>query len=308
MSGMRTIPLGPNRIPVPALSLGCMRIGGLSREDCIALLTTARECGMTFFDHADIYGRGRSEEVFADAAAELGWSRSDYWLQSKCGIRQGYFDFSRAHILDAVEGSLRRLRTDYLDVLLLHRPDVLMEPEEVATAFDELHASGKVRHFGVSNQNPAQMELLRRASRQPLVANQLQLSIAHCPPIDHALNVNMNHAAAVDRDGGVLEYGQLHGITPQAWSPLQFGFFQGVFIDHPEFVELNRALQALAATHGVTAAAIAIAWLLRHPSRMQVILGTTRPERIRELARAPEVTLTREAWYTLYCAAGKRLP
>lgn len=308
MPAMRSIPLGPARIPVPALSLGCMRMAGMSRGEAADLLAAARECGVTFFDHADIYGQGRSEEVFAESAAELGWARGDYWLQSKCGIRKGYFDFSREHILESVEGSLRRLRTGYLDVLLLHRPDVLMEPEEVARAFDELHASGKVRHFGVSNQNPAQMELLRRAMRQPLVADQIQFSIAHCPAIDHALNVNMNHAAAVDRDGGVLEYCQLHGITLQAWSPLQFGFFQGVFIDHPDFGDLNRQLRALAELHGVTSSAIAIAWLLRHPARMQVILGTTRPERLRELARAAGITLTRESWYQLYCATGKRLP
>ena len=305
---MKTISLGSQKLPVPALALGCMRLAGLSDAAAADLLAAAMDCGINFFDHADIYGGGESENRFARAVSALGWPRDRMVLQSKCGIRSGFFDFSREHILNSVDGILRRLRTDVLDVLLLHRPDALLEPEEVAAAFDELHRAGKVRHFGVSNQNPGQMELLRRSLRQPLVANQLQFSLAHTPMLNHGFNVNMSDEPAVDRDGGVLDYCRLHGITVQPWSPLQYGFFKGVFLGQPEFAELNQALNDLAGAHGVSASAVAIAWLLRHPAGMQPILGSTKPERIREMARAVEVELSREAWYRLYRAAGNRLP
>ncbi len=305
---MKKIPLGRSSLTVSQLSLGCMRLADLPLADAVAVLATALEVGIDCFDHADIYGGGRSESLFAEAVEALGLRRESLVLQSKCGITNGTFDFSRQHILRSVDGSLRRLRTDYLDVLLLHRPDALMEPEEVAAAFDELHASGKVRHFGVSNQNPGQMELLRSCLRQPIVANQLQLSLAHTPLIDHGLNVNLADAPAVDRDNGTLDYCQLHRITVQPWSPLQHGFFKGVFLGHPDFPELNAALDQIAAEQGVPAAAVAIAWLLRHPAQMQPVLGSMNPGRLRDQARAGEVTLTRPQWYSLYRAAGNRLP
>lgn len=224
---MKSFRLGPTNRSVSALSLGCMRMGGLPEPgDAVPVVEAALDAGIDFFDHADIYGGGSGEERFAYALRELGVARDAVYLQSKCGIvRGGGFDFSRGHILDSVDGSLRRLDTDYLDVLLLHRPDALMEPEEIADAFDTLAEAGKVRHFGVSNQNPAQMELLRRALDRPLVANQVQFGLGHTPLIDHGLNVNMADGHGIDRDGGTLEYCRLHDITPQAWSPLQHAFF-----------------------------------------------------------------------------------
>lgn len=305
---MKTLTLGSSDLAVPVLGLGCMRMGGASDAEASATVAAALACGMTFFDHADIYDGGRSEEVFARALAATGTARESVILQSKCGIRNGYFDFSREHILASVDGILRRLGTEYLDILLLHRPDALVEPEEVAEAFDALHAAGKVRHFGVSNQNPAQLELLRRHVRQPLVANQLQFGLGHTPMVDHGLNVNMMNDAAIDRDGGILDYCRLHTITLQPWSPLQFGFFKGVFLDHPDFPDLNRALHRIAGEQGTSAGAVAVAWLLRHPARMQPILGTMNPDRIRDLARAAEIELSRPQWYELYRAAGHGLP
>jgi predicted oxidoreductase len=285
-----------------------MRMGKLSVPEAAGVVDAALAGGMTLFDHADIYAGGRSEEVFSAAISELGIARSSLILQSKCGIRDGYFDFSREHILQSVEGSLKRLNADYLDVLLLHRPDTLMEPDEVAAAFSELHRAGKVRHFGVSNQHGGQIDLLRAAVEQPLVINQLQLSLAHTPIIDRGFNVDMGNAAAIDRDGGILEYCRLHRITIQPWSPLQFGFFQGVFLDHPDYGKLNEVLRRIAAEQRVAPSAVAIAWLLRHPAGFQPILGSMNPGRIREMARAGEVTLDRAQWYELYRAAGNVLP
>ena len=305
---MKKIPLGQSSLEVSTLSLGCMRMGSRSAEEAVAVLEAAFESGITFFDHADIYNGGRSEKVFASAVKQLGIPREEMHLQSKCGICKGYFDFSKAHILKSVDGILSRLKTDYLDVLLLHRPDALMEPAEIGEAFAELKSKGKVRHFGVSNQNPTQIAFLQQALEMPLVANQLQFSIAHTPLIDHGLNVNMADAPAINRDGGVLDYCQLHKITVQPWSPMQAGFFGGVFIGHPDYAELNEVLQRIATARGVDVSAVAIAWLLRHPAKMQPVLGTMTPQRIREMTRACEVVLTRPEWYELYRAAENRLP
>lgn len=295
-------------LEVPAIALGCMRISSLPLEKADELIQTAMDTGITFFDHADIYGGGKSEELFGQVLRLHPSLRSQMQIQSKCGICSGYFDFSKAHILESVEGSLRRLGTDYLDVLLLHRPDTLMEPEEVADAFDILATQGKVRHFGVSNQNPGQMELLRRTVRQPLLFNQLQFGLKHTGMIDSGLNVNMTNPPSVVHDGGLLEYCRLHGITIQPWSPFQFGFFEGVYLDNPDFPELNAALSEMAAAKGVSKAALVIAWILRHPAGMQPIVGTTNAGRLRELAAAAQVELTRPEWYALYRAAGNALP
>ena len=305
---MRKLDIGKSGLEGSVISLGCMRIAGLSHREADDLLAAAWESGIDFYDHADIYGGGKSEEVFAGALARSSIKRGDILLQSKCGIRAGMYDFSREHILSAVEGSLRRLQTDYLDVLLLHRPDTLVEPEEVADAFSQLHGAGKVRHFGVSNMNPGQIELLRKSVEQPLIANQLQLSLTNTGMIDAGLNVNMEIDPSIVRDGGILEYCRLHDITIQPWSPFQYGFFEGVFLDNAKFPELNQAIDAMAAAKGVTNSAIAIAWLLRHPAKMQPILGTTNPQRVRDIARAAEVEMTREEWYALYLAAGNKLP
>jgi predicted oxidoreductase len=285
-----------------------MRIADIEQHEADKLLNTALEVGIDFFDHADVYGGGKSEERFADAFSKSSFTREKIFLQSKCGIRQGMFDFSRDHILSAVEGSLSRLRTDYLDVLLLHRPDTLMEPEEVAAAFSQLHQSGKVRHFGVSNMNPGQIELLRKFVDQKIVANQLQLSLTNTGMIDSGINVNMQIDRSIDRDGGILEYCRLHDITIQPWSPFQYGFFEGVFLDNDKFPELNRAIDTLAEEKGVTPTAIAIAWLLRHPAKMQPIVGTTNARRVRDIAEASAVEMTRKEWYALYLAAGNTLP
>lgn len=305
---MKKIQLGPTSLSVSAISLGCMRMNGLNVSEAAEVLAASLESGIDFFDHADIYGGGASEEIFAEALKEIKVDRENLFLQSKCGIRQGFFDFSEAHILASVDGILERLQTDYLDVLLLHRPDALMEPEEIASAFSRLQDSGKVRHFGVSNQNPTQMALIQQAMEIPLVANQLQFSLGHTSLVDHGLNVNMADEPAVDRDGGIIDYCRLHRVTVQPWSPLQAGFFGGVFLGHTEFSELNEVLNELAEAHGVTASAVAIAWLLRHPAQMQPVLGSMTPQRIREMCQACAVDLSRPDWYRLYRAAGNRLP
>jgi predicted oxidoreductase len=246
--------------------------------------------------------------LFADAIGMNDDVRETIILQSKCGIRKGMYDFSKLHILQSVDGILKRLRTDYLDVLLLHRPDALAEPEEVAEAFDLLESSGKVRHFGVSNHNPMQIQLLQKSVKQPIVANQLQLSITNATMISSGINVNMENDAAVNRDGSVLDFCRLHDITIQPWSPFQYGFFEGVFIGSDKFPELNRKLDEIAERYGVSSTTIAIAWLLRHPARMQPVIGTMNIQRLIDCCRASDIELTREEWYEIYRAAGNRLP
>ncbi len=305
---MRTMQLGNADIRVPVVAVGCLRLRQLDKLAAERFVAEALELGANFFDHADIYGAGACEERFAEAAHLSASRRDTVMLQSKCGIRPGAYDFSREHILESVDGSLKRLGTDYLDVLLLHRPDALVEPEEVAEAFDRLAASGKVRHFGVSNMKPMQMELLAQSVRQPLVANQLQLSITNAAMIAQGLNVNTLNAEASDRDGSVLDYCRLHHITIQPWSPFQYGFFEGVFLDNPKFPALNEALVRIAADHGVSPTTIVIAWLLRHPAHMQPVTGTMNRDRLRQCCQAAEVTLSREEWYTVYRAAGYPLP
>lgn len=305
---MRSIQLGTSSLQVPVIAVGCMRLKSLSKAEARRFLDTSLEQGANFFDHADIYGGGVCEEIFADALEMNAALRETMILQSKAGIREGQFDFSKEHLLEAVDGSLKRLRTDYLDVLLLHRPDALVEPEEVAEAFDILESSGKVRHFGVSNQNPMQIELLKRWVKQPLVANQLQLSITFATMISQGINVNMENESAVFRDGSILDYCRLHDITVQPWSPFQYGFFEGVFLDNPKFPELNATIDEIAARYGVTNTTIAIAWLLRHPAKMQPVTGTMNPGRIVDCCKAAEVWLTREEWYAIYRAAGNKLP
>lgn len=305
---MKRITIGNSALTASEISLGCMRMADLSKEDANKVINTALENGIDFFDHADIYGGGKSEEVFADAIDMNATIREKMILQSKCGIRQGFFDFSKEHIIASVEGSLKRLKTDYLDTLLLHRPDTLFEPEEVAAAFTELEKSGKVRHFGVSNQNPGQIELLKKYVDQELIANQLQFSIMHTGMIDTGFNVNMTIDSSLDRDGGILEYSRLNNMTIQAWSPFQYGFFEGVFLDNDKFPELNKVIDKIAADKGVTNSAIAVAWIQRHPASFQTVVGTMNPGRIADIAKASDVTLSREEWYEIYLAAGNQLP
>ncbi len=305
---MKTLKLGTSELNVSEVSLGCMRIGGMEPAALDELLTSSLDLGIDFYDHADIYGGGTCEEVFAESIKRLGIPRERLVLQSKCGIRKGFFDFSKEHILGSVDGILKRLSTDYLDVLLLHRPDALIEPEEVAEAFDALSASGKVRHFGVSNFNSGQVELLQASLPMKIHANQLQLSVTNTGMIDQGLTVNMAHENSVDRDGGVLDYCRLKKITVQAWSPFQFGFFEGVFIDHPKFPELNKVMDDLSAEYGVTKTGLAIAWIQRHPAKIQSVLGTTSPDRVRQVAEACKIELSRPHWYEIYRAAGNILP
>ncbi|MBC1474436.1 aldo/keto reductase family oxidoreductase [Listeria grandensis] len=305
---MNKINLGNSGLLVPEIALGCMRMADLSKDDAAKMINTAMDAGINFFDHADIYGGGKSEEVFADAVGMNPAVREKMILQSKCGIRPGMFDFSKEHILESVDGILKRLQTDYIDILLLHRPDTLVEPEEVAEAFTALKKSGKVREFGVSNQNPMQIELLSKHVEQKLVANQLQLSVTNTGMIDAGLNVNMTIDRSVDRDGSILDYCRLKDITIQAWSPFQFGFFEGVFLDNPKFPELNKVIDRISAKKGVENTAIATAWILRHPAKIQTVVGTMNPERLQAISAASNITLTRQEWYEIYLAAGNELP
>jgi predicted oxidoreductase len=305
---MRSIKLGTSNLEVPVIAVGCMRLKSLDKQAAERFVQTALGEGANFFDHADIYGGGTCEEIFAEAIHMNDDIREQIILQSKCGIRKGFFDFSKEHILGSVDSILRRLKTDYLDVLLLHRPDALVEPEEVAEAFDLLHSSGKVRHFGVSNQNPMQIQLLQKSVKQPIVANQLQLSITNATMIASGINVNMENAAAINRDGSVLDFCRLNDITIQPWSPFQYGFFEGAFLGNEKFPELNRKIDEIAANYGVSNTTIAIAWLLRHPARMQPVVGTMNIDRLKDCCKAAELTLTRPEWYEIYRAAGNVLP
>jgi predicted oxidoreductase len=305
---MKKIKIASGEITASEIALGCMRIADLSKADAATLINTALEEGINFFDHADVYSDGRSEEVFARAIDMRPSVREKVIIQTKCGIRQGFFDFSKEHILDAVDGSLKRLKTDYVDTLLLHRPDTLMEPEEIAEAFSILHSSGKVRFFGVSNQNPMQIELLSKYLKNKVIINQLQLSITNTGMIDSGMNVNMKISASVDRDGSILEYCRLKDITIQPWSPFQYGFFEGVFLGSDKFPELNKKIDEIAAAKNVPNTAIAIAWILRHPAKMQPIVGTTNAGRLKDICKASQVELSRQEWYAIYLAAGNKLP
>ena len=310
---MKTVPVGPD-LHAPNVVLGLMRITDKSDDEIRELVTTARDAGIDFFDHADVYGSHmhQCEERFAEAMQLTSSQRAEITIQTKAGIvKEGpYFDFSYERIVGQVEGSLRALQTDYIDILLLHRPDALVEPEEVARAFDELEAAGKVRAFGVSNHTPRQIDLLTSAVRQPIVANQLQLSITHAPIVAQGVAANMqgtDQSVTLD-GGGVVDYCRLHGITVQAWSPFQAGFFNGVFLGSPEYPELNAVIDRLAAQYDVPPIAIATAWITRHPAKMQVVLGTTTPERVQAAAQGSDIPLTRAEWYELFRAAGYRVP
>jgi len=312
MEGMKMFTFPRTDITASNIILGLMRISSLDDEQIRTLVRTARDEGITMFDHADIYGTERHgcERRFGDAGAIPASERDQVVIQSKVGIREGLFDFSREHILRSVDESLEALRTDYLDILLLHRPDTLVEPDEVALAFDELQSAGKVRAFGVSNQTPGQIELLQRSLSQPLVANQVQLSITHAPLIAQGVAANMAGLdQSISRDNGILDYARLHDIVLQAWSPFQKGFFDGVFLgDRENYAELNDVIDELAQKYDVTPTAIAVAWITRHPAGMQVVLGTTNDQRVRDSAAGSEIPLTREEWYRLFTSAGHILP
>lgn len=311
---MEKVPLGLTGIAVPNVICGLMRIAEKSDGQIRDLVHAARDADINYFDHADVYGDQlhECEAKFADAMQFSPSERAELTIQTKAGIvRDGpYFDFSYEHIIGQVEGSLRALKTDYVDVLLLHRPDALVEPDEVARAFDELESAGKVRAFGVSNHTPRQIDLLKTAIRQPIVANQLQLSITHAPIIAQGTAMNMaglEQSVTLD-GGGIVDYCRVNGITIQAWSPFQAGFFNGVFLDNPDHAEVNSVINRLAGKYSVDPIAIATAWITRHPAKMQVVLGTTTPTRVAAAALGSDISLTRPEWYELFRAAGHRVP
>ena len=308
---MRYITLGQDDKELSEIVLGMMRIEDKSVKEVEELVETALSVGINAFDLADIYGRGRCEELLGLVLKNRPDLREKMWIQSKCGIRIEeftYFDFSKEYILESVDGILKRLQVDYLDSLLLHRPDALMEADQVAEAFDILHTSGKVRDFGVSNQNPMMMELLKKEVKQPLSINQLQLSAAFTPGFESGFHVNMEDSQAAMRDGSIFEYCKLHDVVIQAWSVLQFGYFKGNFVGNEKFQALNQVLDRLAIKYGVTSSTIAISWILRYPAKMQAVVGTTNPKHLREVSQAANFSLTRKEWYEIYLAAGNNLP
>lgn len=308
---MRYITLGQDDKELSEIVLGMMRIKDKSVKEVEELVETALSVGINAFYLADIYGRGRCEELLGLVLKNRPDLREKMWIQSKCGIRIEeftYFDFSKDYIIKSVDGILQRLKIDHLDSLLLHRPDALMESDQVAEAFDLLYKQGKVRDFGVSNQNPMMMELLKKDVKQPLAVNQLQLSAAFTPGFESAFHVNMEDSQAAMRDGSIFEYCQLHDVVIQAWSVLQFGYFKGNFVGNEKFQALNQVLDRLAIKYGVTSSTIAISWILRYPAKMQAVVGTTNPKHLREVSRAANFSLTRKEWYEIYLAAGNNLP
>lgn len=317
---MKSIAIGNTNMHASAIALGIMRMNQKTPAEAAKVLTAAKENGINYIDSADIYGDGKSEKTFAAAMKEAGLHRDDFYIQSKAGIildkersHDGLvfgkrYDFSKDHLIKAVDGILERMHIDYLDSFLLHRPDPLMQVDEVAAALDELQTSGKVRHFGVSNFNPEQVSMLQEAVSQRLIINQLQFGLMHTGAIDAGLHVNMQDEDSVFHDGGMLEYSRRKHMTVQAWSPFQFGMFGGVFVDNPKFPKLNAEMQKAADAHGVTKNAIATAWILRHPAKIQVVLGTMNPQHLAESAAGADIELGKQEWYDLYLAGGHILP
>ena len=308
---MKYITFGQEKRELSEIVLGMMRISDKSVKEVEELVETALSVGINAFDLADIYGRGRCEELLGLVLKNRPDLREKMWIQSKCGIRIEeftYFDFSKDYIIKSVDGILQRLKIDHLDSLLLHRPDALMESDQVAEAFDLLYKQGKVRNFGVSNQNPMMMELLKKDVKQPLAVNQLQLSAAFTPGFESGFHVNMEDSQAAMRDGSIFEYCKLHDVVIQAWSVLQFGYFKGNFVGNEKFQALNQVLDRLAIKYGVTSSTIAISWILRYPAKMQAVVGTTNPKHLIEASQAANFSLTRKEWYEIYLAAGNNLP
>lgn len=317
---MQSVKIGGTNWTASNVALGIMRMGTLSVDACAKAIQAAHEAGINFFDSADIYGndpqlgRGSSEIHFGQALKQSGLSRDDFYFQSKGGLYANSdnkitrYDSSKEQLLKSVDGILERTGLDYLDSFVIHRPDALMEPDEVAAAFDELQASGKVRHFGVSNFNPAQIALLQSAFDQRLLVDQVQFGLKHTGMLGFGFHTNMTGARSVDHDGGLLEYVRLHKMTIQTWSPFQYGTFAGTFINNDQFPELNQELAKLADKYQVSKNAIAVAWILRHPAHMQVLIGTMNPDHIADSAAGSDITLTKQEWYDLYLAAGNELP
>lgn len=306
---MKNVKLGNSDLMVPSVAVGCMRLCSFDEKAMNSYIHKAMELGANFFDHADIYGGGQSEIIFAEAMKnDSSLKREDMIIQSKCGIKRGYYDLSKEHIINSVDGILKRLNTEYLDILLLHRPDALVEPEEVAEAFEKLEKSGKVRKFGVSNHKPMQIELLKKYVNQDLIINQLQFSIPVSNMIANGMEVNMDTYGAADRDGSVLDYCRLNDITIQAWSPFQMPNWKGPFLGSEEYEELNKTVKEMSEKYNSTETMIASAWILRHPANMQIIAGTTNEDRLEQIVSSCDINLSREDWYKLYLSAGHPLP
>lgn len=305
---MKYIDILNSDLKVSQIALGCMRIAGKTPEQLEELIKKAMDLGINFFDHADIYGGGKSEEVFGEVLKRHPDWRKKMIIQTKCGICKGYYDFSKQHIIESVNKSLERLQTDYVDVLLLHRPDALMDPKEVAEAFDELYEDKKVKYFGVSNMTPYQIELIQKYTKHKLLFNQVQFNVVNAGMIDSGINANMTNAQSVDHDGGILDYCRIHDITIQPWSILQASWEKGTFLDHPDYQKLNDLLAALGEKYGVNKSTLSLAWILRHPACMQPIAGTTSPDHLEELCQAVNIELSREDWYALYLSVDRPLP
>jgi predicted oxidoreductase len=316
---MKTQPIHGTSLIVSRIAFGCMRLPP-AQSDVTRAIRSALDAGINFFDHADVYQRGRAEEAFSAMWSEIPGLRDKIILQSKCGIRFAgdptpsapkRYDFSYQHIIEAVNGSLKRLKTDRLDVLLLHRPDPLVEPEQVAQAFSELRAAGKVRFFGVSNHTGAQIDLLKTAVREPLVVNQLEVSALHTTLINAGVITNQDNPPYPVRGEGTLEYCRTHKITVQAWSPLARGLAAGKTVDGAEerVIKTVEVVDAIARERNVSREAVLIAWLLRHPAKMQPIIGTMNPERIKACCQADAIELSSEEWWRLFTAGrGAELP
>ncbi len=309
VNNMKKMQLGTTPLQVSPIALGCMRIGAKSQKEIQALVEKALELGINYMDHADIYSWGKnSEEMFGELLKEKPSLREQMYIQTKCGICGGYYDSSKEHILESVDNSLRKMNLDKIDVLLIHRPDALMEPEEVAEAFHILKDSGKVDYFGVSNMNPMQIQLIEKYTGMKMVADQVQFNVVHSGMVDEGIYVNMKDDGAIMRTGNLIEYAMLHEMTLQAWSVLMASWADGSYIDHPKYASVNEKLQELADVYGVSKNAIALAWILRHPCKIQAIAGTTSVQHLEELCKGAEIQLTRKQWYELYLSNGKQLP
>lgn len=324
---MKKLRIPNTDLEVSSIIYGCMMIGGdwtakplddSTRKRAVHSVRAAIDQGITFFDTADIYCRGKSDQAFSGIWSEVSGLRPNIVLQTKAGIRfpddpgkgdPARYDFSYEHIMRSVEGSLERLKTDYVDILLLHRPDALVEGEEVARALGELHRAGKVRYFGVSNHSAEQIEYLRRYVEQPIVANQLELNILHSGLLSVGVSINQTYPPEPIHGQGAIEYCRRHSITIQAWSPLAKGRLSGSPSKNPTQRETTaaEAVSAMAKKKGVPPEAILVAWLQRHPAHIQPVIGTTRPERIAAACKGDEVSLSREEWYSLF-AAGRGAP
>lgn len=325
---MREIPLEKRGITSSRLVLGCMGFGGgwdknpHTKEDVLKAekaIDAALASGITMFDHADIYTMGKAERVFGEILSLHPGLRKNIVIQSKCGIRfedeknPHRYDFSKEHILNSVDGILSRLNTEYLDILLLHRPDPLMEPEEVAEAFDILKKSGRVRHFGVSNMNSDQMKFLNAYCQESMIVNQLHMSLKRIDWLEQGVEVNQKAGTEVNFADGISEHCRLTNVQIQAWSSLANGIYTGRTLENPSESDIatKELVEKLAKEKETSTEAIVLGWLMRHPAMIQPIIGTTNPQRIQNCVDAINQAeqMTREEWYSLYTASrGKKLP